>query len=373
MKPSEYLNRVLNESTAVDTNKNSASSAFLKIASDISSPDVSMARSSAKLKKFISDYAELLSDESRMFADIDVPTFRSLNSAIQSIKRDLHINKNVGLYGGGGGGGMAYTPASKWFTENNKQKKSNAGELPAPHCAECGADVSLSAERCKKCGAKLVDPDTGEDNVFYEAAGAITANDMVERLKKGITDIFPHSFVYVKHSKMLGESIDVRFALGSKDEWENNILQNDPVHTTITIGFDQINPDGTMQDQVTAKSSISGITVKPTQKYMAYSHVKFPLRKKTGTPEKIIEHVLTYFSKLKDMIRDTIPNMVDKHAELAKKKILAEGVKKSDKKGQLCPRCSAWMIYDGSKSKWVCSCGDSVKDGSSARGTGGSQ
>jgi hypothetical protein len=87
------------------------------------------------------------------------------------------------------------------------------------------------------------------------------------------------------------------------------------------IGFDQINDDGTMQDNITVEDSISGITVKSTDPYRAFGHISFPLRKKTSTPEKITQYVIDYFKKLKMTIQNNIDKMTNEHAKLAKSKI----------------------------------------------------
>lgn len=155
-----------------------------------------------------------------------------------------------------------------------------------------------------------------------ESDSKMNAEQMAERIGNDIKEIFPKSYVrsYVLHH--LGTSIDVRFTLGDKGEWANNIINNDPAHTMMMIGFDQINKDGSLQDKITAEQSIGGLIIKPEPgSHMARGRVRVIMRKKTDTPEKIVKHVKDYFLKLKETIKSNIDNMMDDDAKLAKTKI----------------------------------------------------
>jgi hypothetical protein len=68
--------------------------------------------------------------------------------------------------------------------------------------------------------------------------------------------------------------------------------------------------DGTIEDDITAKNSGASFSVKPPEgSYLAYSRVKVPFRKITGSPEKIIDYIKKYFITFKKALQDNRDNI----------------------------------------------------------------
>ncbi len=169
--------------------------------------------------------------------------------------------------------------------------------------------------------------DKKEDLKFGELfEKELTVDEFIDSLEKHITKLFPKSYVVVQLSKKLGKSIYVKFTIGDKNQWSNGIIQNDPCGHAFHIwgkGRDQdvINEDGSFNQslEVTGGGSLS---VKPPEdSYLAYGSVKTSFRKKSGSPDKILKHLVTFFTKLKTIIKDNKDNFTDEDKLVVKKNI----------------------------------------------------
>ncbi len=126
-------------------------------------------------------------------------------------------------------------------------------------------------------------------------------------LQKIFTEIFPNSFVKVSNQHLNGEGFNIIFAILSKDEWINHILENDPVYHLFVIDK---NKDGSFTIDVPIGS---------IHRYDG-SRIKTGWRKKSNvSEEKILEYLKKYLLKLRENLKELIKDM--NQSEIIKTKI----------------------------------------------------
>lgn len=144
--------------------------------------------------------------------------------------------------------------------------------------------------------------------------GITTTDEYVSELESVIKKHFPKSYVRVEYTNNISPSITITFAVGRKSDWTNGIFQNDPVSDRIFItGF---NKDNTLKDNQTLSNKYAGSYVIAPEEgsYMAYRKVKGLLRKATGSPEKIVKAVDSYYGKLKASMKSNIDKFSPEHS-----------------------------------------------------------
>lgn len=157
-----------------------------------------------------------------------------------------------------------------------------------------------------------------------EASGIMTVDEFIKKLEDGVKKIFPRSFIQIYSGKNLGSSITFKFALGKdKSEWNNGIIHNDPLFHVWMIGWESFQDNGFTKDKIPAELSIGGsLAVRPQEgSYMAQGRAKIGWRKKTAPPDKIIQHFIAYFKKMKKVLVDNKDNLLDYHVKVVKNKI----------------------------------------------------
>ena len=150
-----------------------------------------------------------------------------------------------------------------------------------------------------------------------------TANTDVEKyiqkLESAVQQIFPKSFVQGFLTTGLGTSITLRFALGNKSEWINGIIHNDPMYAMLDISapaYTKFQTDGSLPDKLEVEISrgFLSVTAEPGS-FKAFDRVKLGWRNKAGDPDTIMKHIVSYFKKAKEIVKenkDRIPkNLVD--------------------------------------------------------------
>jgi hypothetical protein len=154
---------------------------------------------------------------------------------------------------------------------------------------------------------------------------SMTANELAEKIKLAIKEVFPNSYVVSKFSTSFYPSIHVKFTLGKdQTEWSNGIIDNDPMIHDFTIDAEgrELNSDGTLPEKVTIDTHRGGsISTAPTEKYMAYGRLKLGFRKKTDSPEKIVDYIKKYFSRAKEIIKQNIEKMHPREIDFIKSKV----------------------------------------------------
>ncbi len=173
--------------------------------------------------------------------------------------------------------------------------------------------------------------DQDENERIFEAyhkvlmeSSSMTVDDFIKKLEGTIKKSFPTSHVVARASKNLGSSIFLQFALGkNKSEWQNGIIQNDPLFSTWMIGWNAFTDGYFIKDKIEAELSSGGsLTVNAEEgSHMAYGSKKIGWRKKTAPHDKIIAYFGDYFKKVKKVAKDNKHNIPPRDLELIGKKI----------------------------------------------------
>lgn len=150
-------------------------------------------------------------------------------------------------------------------------------------------------------------------------------DDFVLQLDSAIRKIFPKSYIEVRKSTSLGKSISVRFTLGKdKSEWTNGIIQNDVLFSSWMVGWNSFDDEGNfIKDKIEADISTGGsLKIVPGEgSRMAFDRAKIGWRKKTASPDKIIQHFANYFKKAKKVLKDNKDKIPPRDMELIGKKV----------------------------------------------------
>ena len=163
---------------------------------------------------------------------------------------------------------------------------------------------------------------------FVEAISVVDFLAIVEReyLKR-----FPKAWIDARAQKILGFSIGIRFGIQPRGQWANKIVENDPAYTQLSVrGLTSAIPDEpgpkllkiqpgdpnslAFKDIIDVDQLQGNLRVKaePGSHY-AFNTVKVGWRKKKGTPEQVLKHIVNYFSKLRvavDSNKDRLPDNV---------------------------------------------------------------
>ena len=136
-----------------------------------------------------------------------------------------------------------------------------------------------------------------------------------DQLQAEIQAIFPASYVSCQFTNRFGPAIGGIFTIGDgKSECNNGIIQNDPLFTTFHLfprpyGYD-------------LEWGSGNLTIKPQEKYLAYSKLKTGMRNKKGNPEQVKKAVVGYFAKLPSTIKAASHLICEEHLPLFKSKNL---------------------------------------------------
>ena len=154
-------------------------------------------------------------------------------------------------------------------------------------------------------------PGREHDSWRFEGSAYTTAAELVSAIERAIRKHFPKSALRVRfESNMMKPGITIVFAIaGSKAEVPNGIMQNDLSYTTLFIwGTDK---EGNLEPTLQFDPSQGGriMTKPPEGSHLAFGSVKVGLRKKKGTPEQVLKHIDTYFSRLRKTLKANKDNL----------------------------------------------------------------
>lgn len=158
---------------------------------------------------------------------------------------------------------------------------------------------------------RIFDMEKIDESTIKEAV-----HEVPEETKKFMDDIqavfnkrFPDSRCVVKFSNNIGSTITVWFYL-AKDESEvsNRIMMNDACRHIFQC-YD-VDDEGNLSDKISFdRIAGRGVTRKiheddPDEKYLAYSYIKVPYRKVTGTKEAVLKNFERYVDKMAQIMLD---------------------------------------------------------------------
>lgn len=153
--------------------------------------------------------------------------------------------------------------------------------------------------------------------VHLKADNEFSPENMVTAIKTSFLKHFPDSFISISATSGSDVIVIMKLALGKNNsEYLNGIVQNDPMHTVISVtGWDKDRkPTSKMRVE---NSSNYGLMLKaPAGSWKSYESLKL-WRNFTCAPEKVVPTLDKYFAKLKEAVK----NNLDRLPEYAKNKI----------------------------------------------------
>lgn len=139
------------------------------------------------------------------------------------------------------------------------------------------------------------------------------AEEFVTKVKEAYLKEFPNGWIRGGIESGLGKYICFTTGIQPKEKISNKIEHNDPARQVFMIHecFIHRNTDE-LKEKVTVELACGGsVYIKPDEgSYYAYCTVKFGFRKKTGDIDKIYDHFVKYFKKMRKVVdenRDNIP------------------------------------------------------------------
>ena len=120
--------------------------------------------------------------------------------------------------------------------------------------------------------------------------------NIIESFKNKFTQQFPNSMIHVSEAA-LSDDMVITFTLAQPEDYPNKIINNDPMYHIIFVIDCK---DGKFH----VESTLSGLYVNPREKYLAMSHIKTGLRKKTGTIDQVEKHLVKWIDNLKQLVVD---------------------------------------------------------------------
>jgi hypothetical protein len=118
---------------------------------------------------------------------------------------------------------------------------------------------------------------------LVEIAEPKKMSDVVDALKTEIQKLFPNSFLQVSKDSNLMDSLSIRFSIEPKSEWKNGIFHNAQY---IILMIDE-------------KGKRYETGQGPYQVEVLSSQLPIKFRKKTGTLDAVVGHVVKFFTNLK--------------------------------------------------------------------------
>lgn len=158
-------------------------------------------------------------------------------------------------------------------------------------------------------------------NSIIQKEASIDATSFVGELESSVKKVFPDSYVSVSYGAFGKESINISVLLGKdKSEWVNGISQNDPLNFSAWC-HDCIDDNGNMKDTITIEFKGASLSIKSDNPMLAFGRVKIPVRKKSGTPEEVLKHIVQMAEKAKQIIKQNLDKMTDQDKKIAETKV----------------------------------------------------
>ena len=152
----------------------------------------------------------------------------------------------------------------------------------------------------------MKDAEKQSESVLKESI--VDSNELFDEMKKTFYKYFPNSYIDGGFKNNLYPSIVMRIALGKdKTEFLNGIIQNDPIFTSILV--DGMNDNGVIGEKITLDGGGLGVSVKSSVPHLAYETVKIPLRKTTGSPDRILSTLDRAFGNLAKAVSQNADNL----------------------------------------------------------------
>lgn len=179
----------------------------------------------------------------------------------------------------------------------------------------------FNIETVKDMGSKLFvkatpkrkEPDLFDLDELDESEKLIEGASNFEELKNQIIDayhsVLPNCGCTVEKGALGKDTFFVTFYLAKDNsEFPNKIAQNDLFNISFFITPDtrDINLDKQLPETFNLEVNGNTILTKPDNQYMAYGSVRVPLRKVSGSPDKIVQAITKYAQKTKEVLEKLV-------------------------------------------------------------------
>lgn len=134
-----------------------------------------------------------------------------------------------------------------------------------------------------------------------------TYDELRNQIIDAYHSVLPNCGCSVSKGALGKDTFFVTFYLaGDKSEFPNGIALNDLFNISFYVKPDSrdvnLDIDAKLPETLTMEVNTNTITTTPTNQYMAYGSERVPLRKISGTPEKIVQTITKYAEKTKDVL-----------------------------------------------------------------------
>lgn len=139
----------------------------------------------------------------------------------------------------------------------------------------------------------------------------ITFEDLKNQIIDAYHSVLPNCGCVVSKGALGRDTFFITFYLANdKSEFPNGIAQNDLFNIDFYVTPDSrdvnLDIDSKLPETLTLEVNNNTITTTPTNQYMAYGSERVPLRKVSGTPEKIVQTITKYAQKTKDVLNKLV-------------------------------------------------------------------
>lgn len=142
--------------------------------------------------------------------------------------------------------------------------------------------------------------------LISEAKTPMTREEFIQKCESLFLKHFPNGN-FRSQGGALGGDDSIHFS-GTLYGGDNVTRMNDPMQIGAWVHSGVV--DGVMKDKIQIEWSQHSLSTNPPEgSFYAMGHVKFPMRKKTGTPEQVLKNIETAFKRSAGLVLDNIDNI----------------------------------------------------------------
>lgn len=197
------------------------------------------------------------------------------------------------------------------FVDNKKELDAEIKKWSKEFNIETVKDIG--SKLFVKATPKRKEPDLFDLDELDESEKLIEGASNFEELKNQIIDayhsVLPNCGCTVEKGALGKDTFFVTFYLAKDNsEFPNKIAQNDLFNISFFITPDtrDINLDEQLPETFNLEVNGNTILTKPDNQYMAYGSVRVPLRKVSGSPDKIVQTITKYAQKTKEVLEKLV-------------------------------------------------------------------
>lgn len=172
--------------------------------------------------------------------------------------------------------------------------------------------IEKVADKAQKMVDEELEEKVEEGLLIEKDTGGITTYDELKtQIESAYHSVFPNSMCLVNKGALGKDTFFITFYLaGDKSEFPNGIAMNDAFNIDFYVTPNnrdvELDIDQKLPETLTIEVGHNSILTTPDSPYMAYGSERVPLRKVSGTPEKIVQTITKYAQKTKDVLNKVV-------------------------------------------------------------------